>query len=49
MIKTCAIRRYNPKVTWMNAEAMAKRASTWYDSKDEGRNRLKGKSLLHPY
>jgi hypothetical protein len=26
----------------MNAEAMAKGASTWYDSKDEGRNRPKG-------
>jgi hypothetical protein len=42
MIMACVIRRYNPKVTWMSAEAMAKRTSAWYDSKDEGRNRLKG-------
>jgi hypothetical protein len=26
----------------MNAEAMAKGASAWYDSKHEGRNRPKG-------
>ena len=26
----------------MDAEAMAKGASAWYDSKDEGRNRSKG-------
>jgi hypothetical protein len=42
MIKACVIRGYNPKVTWMNAEAMAKGASAWYDSKDEGRNQPKG-------
>jgi hypothetical protein len=35
MIKACVIRRYNPKVAWMNAEAVAKGASAWYDSKDE--------------
>jgi hypothetical protein len=29
-------------VTWINAEAMAKGASAWYDSKDEGWNRPKG-------
>jgi hypothetical protein len=27
MKKACAICRYNPKVTWMNAETMAKGAS----------------------
>jgi hypothetical protein len=26
----------------MDAEAMAKGVSTWYDSEDEGRNRPKG-------
>jgi hypothetical protein len=26
----------------MDAEAMAKEASVWYDSEDEGRNRPKG-------
>jgi hypothetical protein len=36
MIKACVIWRYNSKVTWMNAEAMAKGASAWYDSKHEG-------------
>jgi hypothetical protein len=47
MIKVCVIRGYNSKVTWMNAEAMAKGASAWYDSKDEGYNRPKGeKSTL---
>jgi hypothetical protein len=48
MIKACVIRGYNPKVTWMNAEAMAKGASAWYDSKDEGRNQPKGERLLRP-
>jgi hypothetical protein len=42
MVKTCVIRRYNPKVTWMDTKTMAKGASVWYDSKDEGRNRPKG-------
>jgi hypothetical protein len=28
----------------MNAEAMAKGASSWYNSKDEGRNRPKGQN-----
>jgi hypothetical protein len=32
----------------MDAEAMSKGASAWYDSEDEGRNRHKGKRLLSP-
>jgi hypothetical protein len=30
----------------MDAEAMAKDASAWHDSRDEGRNRPKGEKLL---
>jgi hypothetical protein len=30
----------------MDAEAMAKGALSWYDSKDKGRNRPKGKGYL---
>jgi hypothetical protein len=46
MVKACVIWRYNPKVTWMNAEAMSKGASAWYDGKDEGRNRPKGEKTI---
>jgi hypothetical protein len=34
--------KIQPKVTWVNVEAMAKGAWTWYDIKHEGRNRPKG-------
>lgn len=33
-------------MTWINAEAMTKGASAWYDSKDEGRNRSKGEKTI---
>jgi hypothetical protein len=33
---------YSPKATWTDTKAMAKGASAWYDSEDEGRNRPKG-------
>jgi hypothetical protein len=45
MVKTCAIWKYNPKVTWMDAETMAKGASAWYDTKDEGQNWPKGEKI----
>jgi hypothetical protein len=32
----------------MDAEAMAKGASAWYDSEDEGRIRPKGEKTLSP-
>jgi hypothetical protein len=32
----------------MDAEAMAKGASAWYDSEDEGRNRPNGEKTLSP-
>jgi hypothetical protein len=32
----------------MDAEAMVNGASAWYNGKDEGRNRPKGKRLFSP-
>jgi hypothetical protein len=42
MIK--ALRIYNPKVTWMDAEAVAQEASTWMEDEID----LRGKRLLNP-